>query len=90
MTIIFVYLQSIGNLPFYSSYLPETVEANLKPIVESSPLIFAHCVNGIVPQNKQFNVLLNNCSSIVRPIPEESTTRESNFNFTTTSSYELL
>lgn len=69
-------------LPFYSRYLAETVEANLKPIVESSPMIFEFCINNIVAENQKFNVLFNNCSSEERP-----------FTYTTpntTSSYELL
>lgn len=79
-------MQSIGNLPFYSGYLAQTVEENLKPIVQVSPMIFEHCVNSIAPQNKQFNVLLDNCSGIVRPSPTESETTTPNYttpNYTT-------
>ncbi|CAO1384192.1 unnamed protein product [Diamesa serratosioi] len=58
---------SIGNLPFYASYLPSTVEANLKPIVESSPMIFDKCFNNIEAyfqeyrQSDAFVNLYENC-----------------------------
>lgn len=68
-------------LPFYSRYLAETVEANLKPIVESSPMIFEFCINNVVAENRKFNALFNNCSSEAGP---------PTYAAQTTSSYELL
>ncbi|CAO1405747.1 unnamed protein product [Diamesa hyperborea] len=76
---------TIGMLPFYSRYLAETVEANLKPIVESSPMIFEFCINNIVAENKKFNALFNNCSNEASPLTPTTP------NYTTsTPSYELL
>lgn len=34
-------------MPFYASYLPIVVQANLRPVVESSPAIFQNCINTI-------------------------------------------
>lgn len=42
-----IFFQNVNNLAFYSAYLPVTVESNLRPLTQGSPLIFQNCISFI-------------------------------------------
>lgn len=59
-------------MPFYASYLPTVVQANLRPIVQSSPMIFENCINTIPTNNvaEKFDEIYERC----RPVEDTTTT----------------
>lgn len=95
----FVSPQNANNLAFYSAYLPVTVESNLRPVVQSSPIIFRNCL-GLIPSRSVsgFDDVYNNCKAEVdgavtsttenATTTEEVTEAESQTEIETTSTLE--
>jgi hypothetical protein len=68
---IFPPTQNANNLAFYAAYLPITVESNLRPITQSSPVIFQNCIS-LIPTSldSRFGQIYDKCKAEV----EETTT----------------
>ncbi|KAG5683132.1 hypothetical protein PVAND_012432 [Polypedilum vanderplanki] len=79
-----------NNLQFYAMYLPLTVETNLRPIVQSPPIIFRNCINilKVVADDHvgQFNEVYEKCkSSNLNEIVTENPTTITETEATTTT-----
>lgn len=64
--------QNVNNLAYYAAYLPVTVESNLRPITQSTPVIFQNCVNTISSGSDKFDEILERCKNENVEIPTVS------------------
>lgn len=66
--------QNANNLAFYAAYLPITVESNLRPITQSSPVIFQNCID-MIPSSieSNFGQIYAKCKSEVEEKPTTTT-----------------
>lgn len=68
-------LQNANNLAYYAAYLPLTVESNLRPITENTPVIFQNCINMIpTKEESKFDEIYSRCKEEIETKPTTTTT----------------